>query len=286
MIGPVKWPSNNGQTSPSTTVTATTTTASPPVTGIATVMHSFRPPIFSIFGTHRPPVGSVFLKPPRPTRPPFHRPPFNPNRPTAISLFSPFSTRPTVPPIYPGASSSSHFPVVTSPSRPQGTISSSSTGASTTTTTTTTTSTSTTPAPDYIHSWPTPHRPGSYPGSSDSSNSNNNNNNNNNGITDIPFTTHPSNDVTASSSFSTSPSFPLLVTKKPVPIAKGSTSILLICKQSQTKFFFYSYLLFATVECGTPPLLPQTKVVGGKNAAFGSWPWQVRKLNTNKKFHV
>lgn len=29
------------------------------------------------------------------------------------------------------------------------------------------------------------------------------------------------------------------------------------------------------VECGTPPLLPQTKVVGGKNAAFGSWPWQV-----------
>lgn len=35
------------------------------------------------------------------------------------------------------------------------------------------------------------------------------------------------------------------------------------------------------VACGVTALYPQTKVVGGKNAAFGAWPWQVsvRKVN-------
>ena len=34
-------------------------------------------------------------------------------------------------------------------------------------------------------------------------------------------------------------------------------------------------------ECGSPPLLPQSKVVGGKNSAFGSWPWQVSVRRTS-----
>lgn len=217
-MGPVKWPSNNGALSSAQTgtMTSTTTTSSPPVTGIATVMHSFRPPIFSIFGTHRPPVGSVFLKPQRPTRPPFHRPPYNPNRPTAISLFSPFSTRPSVSTGYPGVSSTFNYPVVTSPSRPQ-----SSPVTTSSTSTTSTTTTSTTPPPDYGNSWPTPQRP-AYPGGPQAPTVTSDTNNN--GITDTPFMTHTSNDVTSSSTFTTSPSHPLLVTKKPVPIAKGNTA--------------------------------------------------------------
>ncbi|RWS17088.1 Serine proteinase stubble-like protein [Dinothrombium tinctorium] len=34
-------------------------------------------------------------------------------------------------------------------------------------------------------------------------------------------------------------------------------------------------------NCGVPPLHPQSKVVGGKNAAFGSWPWQVSVRRTS-----
>lgn len=29
------------------------------------------------------------------------------------------------------------------------------------------------------------------------------------------------------------------------------------------------------MQCGSPTLTHQAKVVGGKNAAFGAWPWQV-----------
>lgn len=28
-------------------------------------------------------------------------------------------------------------------------------------------------------------------------------------------------------------------------------------------------------QCGITQLKPRTKVVGGKNSAFGAWPWQV-----------
>jgi hypothetical protein len=35
------------------------------------------------------------------------------------------------------------------------------------------------------------------------------------------------------------------------------------------------FLLFT--ECGVPPLFPrpETRIVGGRNAPFGGWPWQV-----------
>ncbi|XP_077562674.1 uncharacterized protein LOC144178589 [Haemaphysalis longicornis] len=34
-------------------------------------------------------------------------------------------------------------------------------------------------------------------------------------------------------------------------------------------------------ECGVPSILPQTKVVGGKSATFGAWPWQVSVRRTS-----
>ncbi|KAK8766771.1 hypothetical protein V5799_006444 [Amblyomma americanum] len=34
-------------------------------------------------------------------------------------------------------------------------------------------------------------------------------------------------------------------------------------------------------ECGVPSILPQTKVVGGKSASFGAWPWQVSVRRTS-----
>ncbi|CAG2166451.1 unnamed protein product, partial [Oppiella nova] len=36
-----------------------------------------------------------------------------------------------------------------------------------------------------------------------------------------------------------------------------------------------------TIQCGVPQLMPQTKVVGGKNSAFGAWPWQVSVRRTS-----
>ncbi|XP_015791355.1 serine proteinase stubble isoform X3 [Tetranychus urticae] len=35
------------------------------------------------------------------------------------------------------------------------------------------------------------------------------------------------------------------------------------------------------VQCGSPTLTHQAKVVGGKNAAFGAWPWQVSVRRTS-----
>ncbi|XP_076314878.1 chymotrypsin-like protease CTRL-1 [Tachypleus tridentatus] len=34
-------------------------------------------------------------------------------------------------------------------------------------------------------------------------------------------------------------------------------------------------------ECGIPPLHARTKIVGGQNAAFGAWPWQVSVRRTS-----
>ena len=96
MIGPQKWPAS-GPTS-STQAPAAVTQATP----TTTIVHSFRPPIFSIFGTHRPPTGGglSFLKPQRPTRPSVFRPPVVIHRP--ISVFQPFGSRPTAAPVFQG----------------------------------------------------------------------------------------------------------------------------------------------------------------------------------------
>lgn len=36
-------------------------------------------------------------------------------------------------------------------------------------------------------------------------------------------------------------------------------------------------------ECGTPSMYarPETRIVGGKNAPFGRWPWQVSVRRTS-----
>jgi hypothetical protein len=36
-------------------------------------------------------------------------------------------------------------------------------------------------------------------------------------------------------------------------------------------------MFFLFAECGVPPLFPrpETRIVGGRNAPFGGWPWQV-----------
>ncbi|KAI1290127.1 Plasma kallikrein [Halotydeus destructor] len=189
----------SSQTWPSQPVT---TSAMPP----ATVLHTFRPPIFSIFGTQRPPtLSTLFMKPPRPTRPALHtfRPPM-PVRPTA-SIFAPFHTRP--PP----------------PAPPPPTTPSTTTSTTTTTTTTTTTSTTTTtPAP--YRPPPPPPKP-QFP----------------------PYPPYGSSAVSAPEHH---------VTRRPL---KPLTN----------------------VQCGVPPLHPQSKVVGGKNAAFGSWPWQASVRRTS-----
>ncbi|XP_054162302.1 serine proteinase stubble-like [Oppia nitens] len=50
-----------------------------------------------------------------------------------------------------------------------------------------------------------------------------------------------------------------------------------IVSQTYTKRPFLS----SKVQCGVPQLMPQTKVVGGKNSAFGAWPWQVSVRRTS-----
>lgn len=46
-------------------------------------------------------------------------------------------------------------------------------------------------------------------------------------------------------------------------------------------FFLLFHLCFK--ECGIPTLVsrPETRIVGGKNAPFGRWPWQVSVRRTS-----
>lgn len=121
---------------------------------VPATMHTFRPPIFSIFGTHRPPPGTMFFKPPRPTRPTF-RPPIIPVRPTT-SIFQPFNPRPSPAPF-------PQFPSIhTTPAALTSTAISTTVPSTTTvptTSTTTTTEPTSTAAPFFR---PTPFRP-NYP---------------------------------------------------------------------------------------------------------------------------
>lgn len=38
---------------------------------------------------------------------------------------------------------------------------------------------------------------------------------------------------------------------------------------------FISFIFFVCKECGVRPLMRSGKIVGGKGATFGEWPWQV-----------
>ena len=140
MIGSQKWPPSSQSPNQQQQAVASQTPA--PVTA-TTILHSFRPPIFSIFGTHRPPAagGISFLKPQRPTRPPvFHRPPAVVHRPT-ISVFQPFA-RPTPAPVFQGQpqGQQQHPPFTQSTTLSVQQQSGSQSHGSTSTTTTTTTS--------------------------------------------------------------------------------------------------------------------------------------------------
>lgn len=43
----------------------------------------------------------------------------------------------------------------------------------------------------------------------------------------------------------------------------------------------FPYIFGGFVECGIPVLArPETRIVGGKSAAFGRWPWQVSVRRT------
>lgn len=122
---------------------------------IGTTLHTFRPPIFSIFGTHRPPPGTMFFKPPRPTRPTFIRPPINPVRPTT-SIFQPFNPRPSPAPFPQFPLSSNQHPTAPAVAMTSTAISTTIPSTTTVATSTTTSEPTTTVAP---FSRPTPFRP-------------------------------------------------------------------------------------------------------------------------------